>query len=176
MCGSKWRALGAPYWRFKMKCIVYCTGSLKEKYWKEAEAEYSKRLSRFGGWNVVELSESPLPENPSQKQIDQALEKEGEALLKRINPRAYVIALCIEGKQKSSEELADLLASLPSQGYSEIALLIGSSYGLCEKVKKAAHQRLSFSKMTFPHQMMRVLLAEQFFRAEKINANESYHK
>lgn len=159
-----------------MKCTVYCTGSLKEKYWKEAEAEYSKRLSRFGGWNVVELSESPLPENPSQKQIDLALEKEGEALLKRINPRAYTIALCVEGKQKSSEELAALLAHLPADGYSEIALLIGSSYGMSERVKKQAHLRLSFSKMTFPHQMMRVILVEQFFRAEKINAHESYHK
>ena len=125
---------------------------------------------------MVELSESLLPDNPSQKQIDLALEKEGEALLKRINPRAYTIALCVEGKQKSSEELAELLAHLPSDGFSEIALLIGSSYGLSERVKQQAHLRLSFSKMTFPHQMMRVILAEQFFRAEKINAHESYHK
>ncbi|MBQ7096415.1 MAG: 23S rRNA (pseudouridine(1915)-N(3))-methyltransferase RlmH [Clostridia bacterium] len=159
-----------------MKCTVYCIGSLKEKYWKEAEGEYRKRLSRFGGWSVVELSESLLPDTPSQKQIDLALEKEGEALLKRINPRAYTIALCVEGKQKSSEELAALLAHLPSDGFSEIALLIGSSYGLSERVKQQAHLRLSFSKMTFPHQMMRVILAEQFFRAEKINAHESYHK
>lgn len=159
-----------------MKTVVYCTGSLKERYWKDAEAEYVKRLSRFGGWSVVELPEVSLPDSPSQKQIDQALEKEGEALLKRINPRAYSIALCVEGKQKSSEELSDLLTRLPGEGYSEIALLIGSSYGLSQSVKSAAKLKLSVSKMTFPHQMMRVILAEQFFRAEKIKANENYHK
>lgn len=159
-----------------MKCTVYCTGSLKEKYWKDAEAEYAKRMKRFGGWNVVELSEVALPENPSQKEIDTALKKEGEALLKKLPPQAYKIALCVEGKPCSSEQLAALVAQLPQKGKSEIALIIGSSHGLDEAVKTACHRRLSISPMTFPHQMMRVILAEQFYRAHKINANESYHK
>ncbi|MBQ7090669.1 MAG: 23S rRNA (pseudouridine(1915)-N(3))-methyltransferase RlmH [Clostridia bacterium] len=159
-----------------MKCTVYCSGNLKEKYWRDAEAEYAKRMKRFGGWNVVELPEAPLPERPSQKEIDRALEKEGEALLKKLPAQAYPIALCVEGKQRSSEALAALLEEIPQTGKSEIALIIGSSHGLAETVKKACRLRLSVSPMTFPHQMMRVILAEQFYRAHKINANESYHK
>jgi 23S rRNA (pseudouridine1915-N3)-methyltransferase len=159
-----------------MKCTVYCTGSLKEKYWKDAEAEYAKRMSRFGGWKVVELPEERLPENPSPKEIEKALRKEGENILKRLPQSAFVIALCIEGKPHSSEGLAQKIADLPALGKSEIALIIGSSHGLAEEVKKAAQMRLSISPMTFPHQLMRVLLAEQFYRAHKINANESYHK
>lgn len=159
-----------------MKCSVLCTGSLKEKYWKDAEAEYAKRMRRFGGWSVVELPEVPLPEKPSQKEIDAALRKEGEALLKKISPQAYPIALCVEGKPCSSEQLATLVERIPREGKSEILLIIGSSHGLSEEVKKACAMRLSISPMTFPHQMMRVILAEQFYRAHKINANESYHK
>lgn len=159
-----------------MKCTVLCTGSLKEKYWKEAEAEYAKRMKRFGGWNVVELPEVSLPEKPSQKEIDQALKKEGEAILKRIGNQSYTIALCVEGKPCSSEALAQLVAEVPRLGKSEITLIIGSSHGLAPEVKGAAAKRLSISPMTFPHQMMRVILAEQFYRAHKINANESYHK
>ena len=159
-----------------MKCTVFCTGSLKEKYWREAEAEYAKRMKRFGGWNVVELQEVTLPDKPSQKEIDQALKKEGEAILKKLPQQAYPIALCIEGKPCSSEQLAALVERIPREGKSEIALIIGSSHGLDEEVKKACALRLSVSPMTFPHQMMRVILAEQFYRAHKINANESYHK
>jgi 23S rRNA (pseudouridine1915-N3)-methyltransferase len=159
-----------------MKCTVLCTGSLKEKYWREAEAEYAKRMKRFGGWNVVELPEAQLPERPSQKEIDQALKKEGEALLKRIGSQCYPIALCVEGKPCSSEELAALVEQVPRLGKSEILLIIGSSHGLAPEVKAACAKRLSISPMTFPHQMMRVILAEQFYRAHKINANESYHK
>lgn len=159
-----------------MKCTVLCTGSLKEKYWKEAEAEYAKRMKRFGGWNVIELPEVALPEKPSQKEIDQALKKEGEALLKKLPAQSYPIALCVEGKPCSSEQLAALVERIPREGKSEIALLIGSSHGLAPEVKAACALRLSISPMTFPHQMMRVILAEQFYRAHKINANESYHK
>lgn len=159
-----------------MKCTVICTGSLKEKYWKDAEAEYAKRMKRFGGWNVVELPEVSLPEKPSQKEIDAALKKEGDAILKKLPSQAYSIALCVEGKEHSSEQLAALVERIPREGKSEIALIIGSSHGLAEEVKKACAQRLSISLMTFPHQMMRVILAEQFYRAHKINANESYHK
>lgn len=159
-----------------MKCTVLCTGSLKEKYWREAEAEYAKRMKRFGGWNVIELPEASLPERPSQKEIDQALKKEGEALLKRISAQCYPIALCVEGKPCSSEELAALVEQIPQQGKSEILLIIGSSHGLAPEVKAACAKRLSISPMTFPHQMMRVILAEQFYRAHKINANENYHK
>lgn len=159
-----------------MKCTVYCTGSLKEKYWRDAENEYIKRMSRFGGWKVVELSEERLPENPSQKEIDTALTKEGERLLKRLPANAYTIALCVEAKPLSSEQLAKKVAEIALLGKSEIALIIGSSHGLAEKVKNACQMRLSISPMTFPHQLMRVLLAEQFYRAHKINANENYHK
>ena len=159
-----------------MKCTVYCTGSLKEKYWRDAEKEYIKRMSRFGGWKVVELSEERLPENPSQKEIDTALTKEGERLLKRLPANAYTIALCVEAKPLSSEQLAKKVEEIALLGKSEIALIIGSSHGLAEQVKNACQMRLSISPMTFPHQLMRVLLAEQFYRAHKINANESYHK
>ena len=159
-----------------MKCTVYCTGSLKENYWRDAEKEYIKRMSRFGGWTVVELPEERLPENPSQKEIDTALTKEGERLLKRLPANAYTIALCVEAKPLSSEQLAKKVAEIALAGKSEIALIIGSSHGLAPQVKKACQMRLSISPMTFPHQLMRVLLAEQFYRAHKINANESYHK
>ncbi len=159
-----------------MKCTVFCTGSLKEKYWRDAEAEYSKRLKRFGGWNMVELQEVSLPDRPSQKEIDRALQKEGEAILKRLPAQAYTVALCVEGKPRSSEDLAKLLDEIPRLGKSELALIIGSSHGLAPEVKKACDLRLSVSPMTFPHQMMRVLLAEQFYRAHKIQANETYHK
>lgn len=159
-----------------MKCTVICTGSLKEKYWKDAEAEYAKRMKRFGGWNLIELPEVPLPENPSQKEIDRALTKEGEAILKKIPDRSFSIALCVEGKPCSSEQLAALVEQVPREGKSEIVLIIGSSHGLAPEVKSACARRLSISPMTFPHQMMRVILAEQFYRAHKINANESYHK
>lgn len=159
-----------------MKCTVYCTGSLKENYWRDAEKEYIKRMSRFGGWTVVELPEERLPENPSQKEIDTALTKEGERLLKRLPANAYTIALCVEAKPLSSEQLAKKVAEIALAGKSEIALIIGSSHGLAPQVKNACQMRLSISPMTFPHQLMRVLLAEQFYRAHKINANESYHK
>ena len=159
-----------------MKCTVLCTGSLKEKYWKDAEAEYAKRMKRFGGWNVIELPEVFLPDKPSQKEIDNALRKEGEAILKKLPPQAWPIALCVEGKPCSSEQLAQLVVRIPREGKSEIALIIGSSHGLAPEVKAACALRLSISPMTFPHQMMRVILAEQFYRAHKINAKESYHK
>ena len=159
-----------------MKCTVYCTGSLKEKYWRDAESEYSKRMSRFGGWNVVELAEERLPENPSAKEIEAALTKEGERLLKKLPANAYTIALCVEAKPLSSEQLAKKVEEIALSGKSEIALIIGSSHGLAPQVKNACMMRLSISPMTFPHQLMRVLLAEQFYRAHKINANESYHK
>lgn len=160
-----------------MKCTVICTGSLKEQYWRDAEAEYSKRMSRFGGWQVIELPEAKLPNDPSPKEIDQALEKEADAILKRMNPQAYPIALCVEGTPYSSEQLAKLIQTIPqTEGKSELLLIIGSSHGLSKRVKTACRLRLSVSPMTFPHQMMRVLLAEQCYRAHKINANESYHK
>ncbi len=159
-----------------MKCTVLCTGNLKEKYWKDAEAEYAKRMGRFGGWNVIELPECPLSDKPSQKEIDAALEKEADQILKKLPNRAYPIALCVEGKPLSSEGLAELVAGLPAEGYSEIVLIIGSSHGLAPRIKHFCKRRISISPMTFPHQMMRVILAEQFYRAHKINANESYHK
>ena len=159
-----------------MKCTVYCTGSLKEKYWREAENEYAKRMKRFGGWNVIEQAEVSLPDRPSQKEIDRALQKEGEAILKKLPAQAYTIALCVEGKPRSSEALAALLAELPQMGKSEIALIIGSSHGLSPEVKAAAKMRLSVSELTFPHQLMRVILYEAVYRCYQIAKGSKYHK
>lgn len=159
-----------------MKCTVICTGSLKEKYWKDAEAEYAKRMKRFGGWNVIELAEVALPEKPSQKEIDRALTKEGEAILKKIPERAYTIALCVEGKACSSEQLAALVEQIPQEGMNEIALIIGSSHGLAPAVKARADLRLSVSALTFPHQLMRVMLWEILYRSFAIIAGKRYHK
>ena len=159
-----------------MNYSILCIGSLKERYWKEAEQEYRKRIRRFGSWNVTELPEYPLPEHPSEKEIARALQKEGEALKHKISPQSFSIALCVEGERCSSEELAALIARISREGKSSITVLIGSSYGLSPDLKAACQKRLSISPMTFPHQMMRIILAEQFYRAHKIIAGERYHK
>ena len=157
----------------RIRLIV--TGNLKESYWREAVAEYAKRLGAYAQLDIVELKEERVKDNPSQKEIDAVLQKEGDAVLAAIPPRAFVVALCVEGKQQSSEELAETLAS-SMQTHGEIALIIGSSHGLCPKVKAAAHLKLSVSKLTFPHQMMRVLLLETVYRSLSILNGSKYHK
>lgn len=154
---------------------IICVGSLKENYLREASAEYSKRLSGFCKFNVVELKETRLSEAPSQKEIESALRSEGQAIISAMPQRSYKIAMCVEGKQMSSEKLAAKLEDV-SQTYSEICLVIGSSFGLSEDVKKACDMRLSVSELTFPHQLLRILLLEAIYRAFNINAGTRYHK
>ena len=149
-------------------------GSLKEKYLAEALSEYKKRLAAFCRLEELELKEERLSDE-SPAHITAALEAEGEKILARIPEDAYVIALCVEGKQLSSEELAVRLGEL-TDGGRRICLVIGSSYGLSPRVKARADLRLSFSKMTFPHQLMRVILCEQVYRAFTILAGKRYHK
>lgn len=154
---------------------IICTGSLKEKYLREAVDEYSKRLTRYCNLNIIELPEEKLPQNPSQSLIDKALEKEGERILQKCG-KSTVIALCIEGKQWSSREFAVKLSELASNGVSEISFVIGSSYGIADSVKEKASYRMSVSKMTFPHQLFRVMLLEQTYRAFNILSDGKYHK
>lgn len=154
---------------------LIATGSLKEAYWRDALAEYSKRLGAFAKIDITELKEYRLPENPSPTEISNALEKEADGILEALLPRSYVIALCVEGKQLSSEELAATLCSVMSnQG--AVTLIIGSSHGLAPRVKARADFRLSVSKLTFPHQMMRVLLLETVYRSLSILHGSKYHK
>ena len=150
-------------------------GSLKESYLREAFSEYAKRLGGLCHFESIELKETKLPDNPSESEIFTALEDEAKKILAHVSPRAYTIALCIEGKQYSSEEFAEIIdkATLTS---AEICLVIGSSHGLSDTIKKAANLRLSFSKMTFPHQLARIICAEVLYRSFNIIKGTKYHK
>lgn len=154
---------------------IYVTGTLKEQYYKEAIAEYKKRLNAYCKFEIIEYKEYKLPDDPSEKHIEQALIAEGEKILADISPRAYKIALCVEGKQLSSEEFAVKLDEI-STTHGEVVLIIGSSFGLSEAVKKACNMRMSVSKMTLTHQMMRVWLVEIIYRCLSINNGGKYHK
>ena len=153
---------------------LYTFGKLKEPHWREASAEYAKRLSAYCKLNIIELSEARLPENPNEAQINQALEAEASQLPPKL--KGYSIALCIEGKMYTSEVLAKTIESLTVDGISTINLIIGSSHGLSEAVKSICKLRLSMSEMTFPHQLARIMLLEQLYRALSINASSKYHK
>jgi 23S rRNA (pseudouridine1915-N3)-methyltransferase len=155
---------------------IICIGKLKEKFWRDAADEYTKRLSRYCDLKIKELSESLLPENPSQTEIDTALSKESEAILKEIPKDAAVFPLCIEGKGLTSPEFAEKIENVSLSGKSKICFIIGSSHGLSDAVKNKADFKLSFSKMTFPHQLFRVLLLEQIYRAFSIIGGGKYHK
>lgn len=159
-----------------MNITVVCIGKLKEKYWVSAIEEYSKRLSRYCTLLIDELKEEKLPDNASAAEEEAVKVAEGKSILKRIKKEAYVITLEIKGAQLSSEKLADKVANLGLEGKSEVVFVIGGSLGLSEEVSQRSDFKLSFSAMTFPHQMMRVILLEQVYRAFKINKNESYHK
>lgn len=150
-------------------------GTLKESYWRDALSEYEKRLGAFCRLEILQLKEERVGDRPSEGEIRQALEKEGERILDAIPPRAYRIALCVEGKQLSSEELAEQLDRV-AQSNGELCLIIGSSYGLAERVKSQCHMRLSVSRLTFPHQLMRVLLLEAVYRGFNILKGTQYHK
>ncbi len=154
---------------------IICVGNLKEKFFCDALSEYKKRLGRYCKFEVVELSEEKIADNVTQSQIDKTLKKEGEKILAKIGKSDFVVAMCIEGKQLSSEELARKIEDI-SLTNSTVNFVIGGSWGLSDDVKKRADMRLSVSKMTFPHQLFRVMLSEQIYRAFSINANAKYHK
>ena len=150
-------------------------GNLKESYLRDASAEYEKRLGGFCRFESVCLKEEKLPDSPSTSEIDSALKKESAKILAELSPKAYKIAMCVEGGQMSSEELAKKIDAV-SNVTGEICFVIGSSHGLDESVKRACDLRLSISKLTFPHQLMRVILLEAVYRALNINRGTKYHK
>lgn len=159
-----------------MNISFVCVGKLKERYWTEAVEEYSKRLRNYCSFSIMEIKEERLPENASKAIEEEGKDEEGKRILKALKSGAYVIALEIQGEVMDSPALADMLAKLGVTGKSEIAFVIGGSNGLSKEVLSRADFRLSFSKMTFPHQMMRVILLEQIYRSYKIMRNEVYHK
>lgn len=154
---------------------IISVGSLKESYLKDAIAEYSKRLSSFCNLEIIELKEYKLPESPSESDINRALADEAERIIKAIPQKAYKIAMCVEGKQFSSEELAAKIEET-AQTSGCICLIIGSSHGIDASLKAACDLKLSVSKLTFPHQLMRVMLLEIIYRALNIIKGTKYHK
>lgn len=160
-----------------MTINIITVGTLKERYLSDAVAEYSKRLSAYCKLNIVELPESRLSDKPSQKEINNALANEAKLIENYINKKEqFNIALCIEGKQLSSEKLSKKIDEIALNGISKINLIIGSSFGIADSIKQKANLQLSFSKMTFPHQLMRVMLLEQIYRAYQISSGGKYHK
>ena len=159
-----------------MKITLITVGKIKEKYLKDAIAEYSKRLSRYCKLEIVEVADEKTPDNASDTVEDAIRDKEGERILKYIKEDAYVITLEIAGKMLTSEELAEKIEKLGVQGTSHIIFIIGGSIGLGREILKRSHYALSFSKMTFPHQLMRVILLEQIYRSYRIINHEPYHK
>ena len=158
-----------------MKIRIVAVGKLKEKYLREGVAEYEKRLAPFASVELLETREEYMAENPSEAQRQQTLAKEGERLLRLVPERSFLIVLDVKGKLLSSEALAKELASLALQGQSDLTFLIGGAFGLSQAVRECADLRISFSPMTFTHQMVRLLLYEQIYRAFKINRGEKYH-
>ena len=159
-----------------MRITIICVGKIKEKYLNDAIQEYSKRLSKYCKLEVIEVSDEKTIENASDAVNKQIKDREGERILKYIKEDAYVITLEILGKMIASPELAEKIENLGIRGISNITFVIGGSLGLSDNVSKRADYKLSFSKMTFPHQLMRVILLEQIYRAYRINNNEPYHK
>ncbi|MEH7109158.1 MULTISPECIES: 23S rRNA (pseudouridine(1915)-N(3))-methyltransferase RlmH [Bacillaceae] len=159
-----------------MNISIITVGKLKEKYLKQGIDEYLKRLTAYAKVEMIEVADEKAPEELSEAEMLQVKQKEGERILSKISSDAHVIALAIQGKMQSSEELADTLDKLATYGKSKVAFVIGGSLGLSEEVLKRSNEQLSFSRMTFPHQLMRLILVEQVYRAFRINKNEPYHK
>ncbi len=159
-----------------MKISILCVGKVKEKFYRDSIDEFTKRLSRYCKLDIIEVADEKTPDQASDVEVKLIKDKEGERLLKNIKEDAYVICLCIDGKQLDSEELSEKIETLGIQGNSHIIFIIGGSLGLSEAVVKRADFKLSFSKMTFPHQLMRVILLEQIYRSYRIMNNEPYHK
>ena len=158
-----------------MNITVIGVGKIKEKYFTAAIDEYAKRLSRFVKLDIIEIPDEKIPDNASEKEMEQIKQKEGAKILEKIPANSYVVTLCIEGKELSSTELARKIADV-SMTSSSVTFIIGGSLGLWDEVKSKSALRLSFGRMTLPHQLMRVVLLEQVYRAFKINNNENYHK
>ena len=158
------------------RVTVLCVGKLKEKFYIDAAAEYVKRLQRHCKLELIELPEQRLPDDPSPAEIQKALRAEGDAIRERLPKGGAVIALCIEGKPCSSQELSRRMADLAVQGKTQLTFLIGGSVGLDEDLKRRADWRLSMSPMTFPHHMARIMLLEQIYRAYQIAGGTKYHK
>lgn len=159
-----------------MKVTILCVGKVKEKFYRDGIAEFVKRLSRYCKLEIIEVADEKTAEEASETEIRIVKEKEGERLLKNIKDDAYVVCLCIDGKQLNSEELSEKIEKLGIQGTSHIYFVIGASLGLADEVIKRANFKLSFSPMTFPHQLMRLILLEQIYRAYRIMNHEPYHK
>lgn len=155
---------------------LICVGKMKEKFYIEAFNEYSKRLSAYCKFECIELNETKLSDDPSDKEIEAALSREAVEIEKNIPRDAYVIAMCVGAKQLKSEELAARINQIAVSGRGKICFLIGGSFGMSESVKKRADMRLGMSEMTFPHHLARVMLAEQVYRSFKINEGSRYHK
>ena len=159
-----------------MRITISCVGKIKEKYFKDAIEEYSKRLSRYCKLDILEVADEKTPEGASETMEEIIKAKEGERLLKTLREDAYIIALAIEGEMLDSVGLAEKMETLAVQGNSHIQFVIGGSLGLHKRVLDRADRKLSFSKMTFPHQLMRVILLEQIYRSYRIINKEPYHK
>ena len=159
-----------------MQIDILCVGKIKERFFRDALEEYKKRLSRYCRVTEIEVVDEKTPDEAGETEVRQIKEKEGTRLLSKIRESAYVIALAIDGKSLSSEELAEKLGSLAINGQSHLQFVIGGSLGLSPEVLSRADMKLSFSKITFPHQLMRVILAEQIYRSYRILRNEPYHK
>ncbi len=159
-----------------MNILIISVGKLKESYLRQAIAEYAKRLSNYTKLTIVEVADEKAPESLSDAEAEQVKRTEGERILAKIPVDAHVIALAIEGKNPTSEEFAAKLDTFAVYGQRNIVFVIGGSLGLSDEVMKRANEKLSFSRMTFPHQLMRLILLEQIYRAFKINRGEPYHK
>lgn len=160
-----------------LKITVLCVGNLKEKYLKDACCEYLKRLSKYCSVEIVEVEEYKMTKNnPSDAEINVCKDKEGERIISKINKNSYVISMCIEGKMFSSEDFSKLISTKMVEGVGNVCFIIGGSWGLSDKVKKMCDLKMSMSKMTFPHQLARVMLCEQIYRIFQIINSGKYHK
>lgn len=159
-----------------LKITIVAVGKIKEKYLKMGIDEFSKRLSRYSKLEIIEISDEKAPENLSEKEIGMVKSIEGKKIISKLKPDSTIITLAIDGKKMSSEKFAKTIENLSIAGKSHITFVIGGSLGLSEEVISLADIKLSFSDMTFPHQLMRLILVEQIYRAFRINANEPYHK
>lgn len=159
-----------------IKITLICVGKLKESYFRDAVAEYSKRLQRYCDLTIIEVPDEKTPDNASDADNDKIKNTEGTKIIDKIPERAYVFTLEINGKMNTSEALSEMISLKMNEGYSHLCFIIGGSLGLSDMVINKSNYHLSFSKMTFPHQLMRVVLLEQLYRCFKIMSNEPYHK
>ena len=158
-----------------MRFYVVCIGKLKDAYLRNGVAEFVKRMRPYGGITITELNESKIGDKPSDADRKQVVVEEGERLLKAVSKNAYTVLLDVYGKTMSSEELAKTIAKLEVDGISDMAFIVGGAFGVSDELRQSVNYKLSFSPMTFTHQMVRLLLVEQIYRASKINRNEPYH-